>query len=271
MKYAAHFSNKIELDVFDEIFIPYKQQEQSLPHFLKEHSTQRIILEISDINEFYGNKEWEYLNLVYQKYSNFIICFSAFCQFQELPELVIDCMKYLEMPYMTGMKVTNFDQLNYICEKGVCSVYLAEEICFDLRRAKWVCDRYGVQIRAFANVAQGCIRSGPAPKKFFIRPEDVEEYSDCIDIIEFWGPLDRQYILYRIYSKGFWYGDLNEIILDLNLPFDSRCIIPEFARIRKNCGRKCMRGGSCSICKKAYDFSKQLKTENRGFNYTKKD
>ena len=34
--------------------------------------------------------------------------------------------------------------------------------------------------------------------KFFIRPNDIELYAQYIDTIEFWGPEDRQDVLFEI-------------------------------------------------------------------------
>lgn len=274
MKYAVNYSNKIKnIDDFDEIIIQYNNQDKELPYFLDNHKDKMVILQIPiiEVEQFHFLEQWKLLNAIYQEHNNFIVCFGALGAFQELDEKTLECAHNLEMPFMTGLKITNFDQLHYALELGVCAVYLAEDICFDLLRAKRLCGRKGVQIRAFPNVAQGSVRSGPALKKFFIRPEDVEEYSNCIDVLEFWGPLDRQSVLLRIYRKGYWYGDLEPIILDLNLSIDSRCLAPDFALFRKGCQRKCMRGEDCTICDKLFEFSEQLRADNIGFNYTKKD
>lgn len=270
MKYAAQFSKEVDLTPFEEILIHYDRQDRDLPIFLKKYEDKTVILQISNIQEFHSLEHWNLLNAIGEAFTNFIVCFSSFCEFHELNEQELECIQKLTVPFMLGNKVTNFDQLQYVLGLGVKSVYLAEDICFDLRRASRLCKRHGATVRVFANVAQSCIKQGPALKKFFVRPEDVEEYSDCIDVIEFWGPLNRQVILHKIYTKGFWYGDLNAIILGLNLEFDSRCIVPDFARVRKGCGRKCMRGETCEICDRIYEFSEKLKSENRGFNYGKK-
>jgi hypothetical protein len=179
-----------------------------------------------------------------------------------LPKELEECFKELQVPFFTGCVATNFDQLNYLCSYGISDVYLAEEICFDLKRAKRICVNNNVQVRAFPNVAQSSITSIPALKKFFIRPEDIDVYSDVIDVLEFWGPADRQAILYKIYTKGVWFGDLQHLLLGFDISFDSRRIVPGFAPIRKVCQRKCMKGEHCSICDSIYNISKQLEDKN---------
>ena len=264
MKYCGQYSNKIDMSLFDEISIIYNKQDSQLISFLQEHLNQRIILIVKDIEDFLQAEEWKKLNAIHEKYSafNFAVCFKNLCTFQEAPSALQHCMQELKVPFFTGHIVTNFDQLQYLCNLGVSDVYLAEDICFDLKRARAVCERYKVQIRAFPNVGQCSVKSGPALKKFFIRPEDVEVYSDCIDTLEFWGPLDRQVTLLQIYKKGIWFGDLKDLILDFDLSFDSKTIIPDFARIRKNCGRRCMKGEHCSICDTMYQISQKLADRN---------
>lgn len=265
MKYCSQFTNKINLSQFDEISIIYDKQDEYLVDFMQKHSNQKINLIIRDPLDFCANYEYLKLNTIKLQHPefNFSICFYAVSIFDLIPAELEKILKKLEMPYFMGLIVTNFDQLQYLLEKGVSEVYLAEDICFDLLRVKRLCSRYGVTVRAFPNVGQCSVKAGPALKKFFIRPEDVKEYSDVIDTLEFWGTLDRQETLYEIYTSGEWFGDLKDLILDFDLSFDSMRIIPGFARARKTCGRKCMKGDRCTICDRMLSISKLL--EERDF------
>jgi hypothetical protein len=266
MKYCGRYSNKIDMKVFDEISILYDRQDEQLLDFLEKYKDHHIILTIQSIHidDFIKYQEWKKLNYIQEKFPdyNFSVCFKESCRFEEAPDSLQQAIKELKVPFFTGDVVTNFDQLHYLLDLGVSQVYLGEDICFDLRRVKHVCDGYYVKLRAFPNVAQSCIKATPPLKKFFIRPEDVEEYGEIIDVLEFWGPLNRQEILHRIYSRGVWFGDLKEIILDLNLSFDSRRIMPGFAQARKVCERKCMKGRRCDICENIYSISEKL--EDKG-------
>lgn len=261
MKYSGRYSNKIDMSKFDEIMIQYDKQDRQLVDFLIHHVNQKVVLVIRDINDFYSSQEWKKLNAIKEKFPELIfsVCFGEIGRFETGGnELQVSIDSLVDIPYFTGDLVTNFDQLHYLCKRGISEVYLGEDICFDLWRAKQVASSYGVKIRTFPNVGQCSVKSGLALKKFFIRPEDVEEYSDCIDTLEFWGPLDRQGTLLKIYKKGIWFGDLQELLLDFDLSFDSRRIVPGFAQMRKTCQRKCMKGESCTICDRVYLISKKL-------------
>lgn len=266
MKYSAVYSNKINLDDFAEVIIEYKHsQEEDLPLFLEYNQKKDIVISISDLDEFIRYKEWHIFNAIYEQYPYFTLRFYKVSKFEEIPELVIDLLENLNMPYFFGICATTFDQLHYLLDLGVSQVYLAEDICFDLTRASRLCGE--TLIRVFPNVAQGSIKSGPALKKFFIRPEDVKEYADVVDIFEFWGPTDRQNVLRRIYEKGKWLGDLQAIILDLDIELESQYLIPQFAHIRKDCGRRCMKGEKCSVCEHIKSISEKLKEKNLMLKY----
>ena len=274
MKYCGVFSNTVNLSNFDEVKIIYDDQDRELITYLNNHLAQRTILVIQDYTRFYNTQEWLKLNAIHATYPefNFTVCFSDIARFNfhSIDPILQECFEQLEVPYFTGYIVANFDQLHYLGELGVSDVYVGEDICFDLRRAKAVASDYGVQLRAFPNVAQGCIKSSSALKKFFIRPEDVEEYDDCIDTLEFWGPPDRQMVLHKIYTKGHWGGPLEAIIFDFPAELKSSALMPSFAHIRKTCGRRCMKGENCKICDRLAHISQQL-TEHHIIIKPKKD
>lgn len=262
MKYSVNYSNKIKLDDFDEIIIRYEEQDRELITFLQDHQAQEVVLCVREVDKFIADEHWRLINAIYETYKNFSVCLYPARRFTEFSAEELRAIAELKMPWFTGSLVTTFDQLNYLLSIGASQVYLTEDICFDLVRAKRVCSANHALIRIFPNIAQASIQTTPSLKKFFLRPEDVEEYSDCIDIIEFWGPLDRQVILRRIYNKGHWYGDLNDLILDLHLSLDSRRLLNQFGEARKTCGRKCLKGSSCAICDKMEALSHKFEEKH---------
>jgi len=71
----------------------------------------------------------------------------------------------------------------------------------------------------------------PSLKKFFIRPEDFELYSNYVDVFKFTASSANEInLLYEIYTKDKkWFGKLSEIIKNYTSDEDSRFIIPKFA------------------------------------------
>ena len=250
------------MQLFDEIAIIYQGQSKELLTFLEKYKGKQVTLVVQRdyLESFHQKQTWKLLAAIAKKVPDIELAVRFFepCKFEEVKDILKECIDNLTIPYYFGFVIKDFDRLHYVCQQGVRDVFIAEELCFDLKRVKQVCKQYGVQIRTFPNVAQSNVKSGPALKKFFIRPEDVEEYGEYIDTLEFWGPLDRQATLLRIYKGGVWFGDLNELILDLNTSLDSRTIMPIFAEARKNCQRQCMKGGTCSICERLQSIGAKL-------------
>lgn len=273
MKFCGLYNNSIDMKIFDEIAINYEGQSSALIPFISKYIDKRIILVISNIHDFYAHKEWEIINTIAQQYSEarLSICFYNLREWAPFDAELQECINNLTLPFFTGHAIVNFDQLNYALNHGVSDVYLCEDICFDLVRAKRLCSLFEVNIRTFPNITQCSVKETPAVKQFFIRPEDLMDYDDVIDTIEFWGPENRQEVLYRIYQRGSWFGDLNDIILGEELNIDSRRVVPHaFGNTRKMCGRRCMKGEVCTLCNKIVDLSKTLEQQNILFLKTDK-
>lgn len=87
---------------------------------------------------------------------------------------------------------------------------------------------------------------------FWIRPEDIDFYSQYIDVIERYqdGDTVQNDTYYEIFMiKKEWNGDLGEIISGLkDIHLDSRCFLDTW-RHRAVCGKRCLKGTSpCRIC-----------------------
>jgi hypothetical protein len=144
-------------------------------------------------------------------------------------------------------------------ELGVSDVYIGGMLGFDLERVnKFV--PINIQIRSYVNICQYEWDNSKGFKTFFIRPEDLNYYSNFIDVIEFYKSEDIQNTLYEIYfhSKE-WNGNLREIIKGLRVDINNYYILgSEFARRRAQCRRKCIKGERCELCDGLIDLAKTL-------------
>ena len=147
-------------------------------------------------------------------------------------------VKYMFFPYAYN-KETFFEQK----ELGASDIYVVEELGFSL--IDIVSD---VTIRVFPDVAQcGLVMDSliPAIKKFWIRPENLED--TFADVCEFYHSGDSLNVIYEVYKQGQWLGDLNDIIADLGESIPNTGITPVFGDIRSKCHHKCMLG-NCDYC-----------------------
>ena len=160
-----------------------------------------------------------------------------------------DCRKH-NIKFMFKYAISNWIELNSVVEAGVCQVRLAPPLTHDLEKVR---NRLPaeVRIRAVPNVAY----DGFFPRKdgvtgSWIRPENIEAYSKYIDIFEFedCSSPDREQVLYDIYTRGEWPGDLNMLITNLNYPGVNRMLPPDITEKRMTCGQRCESNKTCYVC-----------------------
>jgi hypothetical protein len=154
---------------------------------------------------------------------------------------------------------------------GVSDIYITNYLGFNLTDIKKIAEN--VNIRVYPNVAQNppiydlTGKSNDNLKAFFIRPEDLELYGDYVDIVEFYGAVDKQDVLMDIYKDGYWMGNLNELILDFKEDINCMNLMPDFGFYRLACGHRCDLG-KCNYC----DISKSLAAELKAKDiYIKKE
>ena len=266
MRYAATYTNKLttqQLLEFDEIIIKYNERLEALYEFCKQHQPQRIIIYIDDIDYCIEHRTIHKLNVFHETYPQFNLAIQLGAEGRFNEALLQKCLRaYLDvesrLPIFFGMYASTFEELEAMSAFAMSDLYITEDLGFDLARVRHICGDK-VTIRAIANIAQSKVRSTLPILQFFIRPEDVKTFEMGIDVIQFWGPEDRQSVLLTIYKGGNWYGDLKDLILDFAGSIESRRIIPNFAFARTTCQRRCMKGDACRYCFHVMDTAESLK------------
>ena len=148
---------------------------------------------------------------------------------------------------------------------GAYGVYIVEELAFNLKDLQFLREKYHLQYRIFPNIAQSTKGTGsylPPLSKFFVRPEDVSQYETYVDVFEIFNAGDRNSVLYEIYKKEQWLGNLNDIILGLvpeddDKKFDNTTIAPHFGQMRVDCNKICL-CGRCYICEEIGKLAEQF-------------
>ena len=256
MKYSINFHRDFRyMEEIDEIIITYKDKNAEVLDFLKTVSeNQRVILDTTKDNNIVIEKNLEIFSAAKKIHKNIAIKM-ALWQRGAAADLYEE-----NIPFFFDTFADSWDILISFIKMNVSDVYVANELGFELKNISKVCKDANVNIRVFPNVAQTSskIDNLDMLKAFFIRPEDIYAYEPYVDICEFFGPLDRQSVLYEIYKSEKWLGDLRELIIGLNFSIGSRTILPCFGEERVNCGKKCYYG-QCIICDKIKTISNQLK------------
>lgn len=160
--------------------------------------------------------------------------------------------------------VSSFWELRSVLSLGVSQVLLDAPLYFDLPKVKNLCGD-DVEIRLVVNK---CYNEHLPHENgicgTYIRPEDIEEYSNFVDHFEFEADnkLSKEHTLYNIYVKDKeWPGDLDVLLNNFGVSVDNRGfdLISEedekmYAHRRMTCGQKCQSISYCNFCPQHVDF-----------------
>ena len=232
MKYCVPYDRDFKyLHEVDELIVPFNESLDFFKRLLdrKRIHHSRIILLVEDSIDF---------NEMYER------------------------LKQNDIEFFFGTYVRDWDLFHGFIELGVSDLYIVESLAFELNLLGPAAHAKGISIRVFANICQSSWNEGDSLKSFFVRPEDVETYAPYVDVIEFIEGINYS-TLYKIYARDKkWFGDLRDIIVGLDVPLDSRRILPHFAEMRVKCGKKCMKGNPCKLCERVVSAAETLEEQN---------
>ncbi len=241
--------------------------DDTIEEFIETNSDKHIYINCEDIFLF-GNKEsCEKLKSL-KKYPNWTLQIPLkdvlkYSLTTEIDNVNFNACKDLCNTYMFTDLIGQWEILDFVLSLEPSEVYITNILGFSLERVKNVCHSKGVKVRAYANIAQAAVSDIEAIKKFFIRPEDLWAYNDYLDGVELVGDKNQK-TLYEIYKRGYWYGDLSEIIVGLDDSLDSRRLPQNFGTLRAVCNKRCITGSRCSVCRSMKQFAKEMEKTNSG-------
>ena len=239
MKYSLHLrtASPKYLHKADEIMVEYRDR-RAIPDYAKKYPNARIALEVTPDTPWEISEIKDYFILTQKR---LILC---------LPDIRDDRIPQLieaGIPFFWGYTITTFAELHALLRAGVAEVRIGVPLFFECDKL----NKFDIPKRVCANVAhEGYLPFMDGIMGSWIRPEDVEQYEDTFDIIEFADCKEhKEEALYRIYAEQKnWPGRVDMIITNIETEAYNRMIPEEFAETRKNCGQRCMSGGACRVC-----------------------
>ena len=260
MKYCINYSNKSHIiDKVDEILIRYDKNKilELFTQFIPAHLNQRVIVQLMEENNI--DTIVNNLKKIISIYNeNKDIKFDIQLPFYN--QKFMEELKDTNLKYFFKVAANSWDKFTGLISQNVSDIYITDELAFELDKVAEIAHKNNIKVRIYPNVAQSRWDKLSDILKFFIRPEDIEIYESYVDVCEFYGDKAQQIdTYYKIYQEDKkWFGDLQEIIIGLDSKIDSRYIIPRFAEKRIKCGKDCLKGGKCEMCKRILDLSEQL-------------
>lgn len=160
--------------------------------------------------------------------------------------------KELNIRFYYGYFINTYYELRQLIEMGVEYVRLGPGLFFNLPKVK----EQNIKIRMVPNVAfADRFPHANGIHGLWVAPEDTENYSKYVDIFEFEDcGRTKEEALYRIYSKGKFDGDMNDLITNLNASALSRMLPYDIGLTRMECGHACQIG-RCRYCDRAFDLA----------------
>ena len=184
------------------------------------------------------------LELLYERNYNLVIILP------EIDSYYAERLKGKGIPFYFQKLAFTWDDFEELSNMGVSDIFVSGQLGFELDKVSKLAKERKIQIRCYANICQPKMYQDDGLKSFYIRPEDVDFYSNFIDVIQFYKSIDQQNVLYDVYfhSKE-WNGKLREIIKGLTSDINNYYILgSEFARRRSQCEKRCLKGERCKLC-----------------------
>lgn len=248
------------LSEIDQFNIDFKEKKKELLYFLDQYGvSQRVNIFLPiDITE-------NQLDIIFaiwdmQKY-NIALCFNW--SSIEDNEEVYNKVKEKDIPFFFYYFISEWDEIYEFIERGVSDIYVTNTLGFNLPAVHHVAVENGIKIRCFADISQYNWDDQEGFKGFYIRPEDIDLYSEYIDTLEFYENSEypnRMNILYEVYYKDKkWVGDLREIVQGIKQRVPNYYIMDKsFSQTRLTCERKCLKGNSCKMCEQILELANTI-------------
>ena len=253
------------IDEAREIKIDYRPTDETLEEFITMDTDRMVTINLPNKDFLTSLEQMNFFkNLKQKNIKNYILMFPLewiLTKDKKVDNIKFAAIKDCATNYCFSDAIGNWEILQFVLSLGVSDVIVTDMLGFNMERVRAVCGN--TRIRVTVNIAQSAWVDSTDVTKFFIRPEDIPFYDKYIDVFEFQGDKNHQEILYKVYSKQkYWYGDLREIIVGLNTEVDSRRLVSIFGEVRANCGKRCITGKNCQICKRSIETIKTLEKAN---------
>lgn len=266
---------KPDMDCIEEarqIRVKYNPSDDTLIEFINRNPNKHIYLDAADVYLYSDREAVNYLRGLKDKAGDnwtLITRFTDVIKSQDKDSIntKIKALKDCCHTYCFSEIISSWEELDYMVNCiGVNEIYVGGFLGFNLPAVKKICDRKGTKVRAFANYCGKPWYDDDTARGFYIRPEDVDLYSEYLNGIEFFGGAEAQEVMFKVYSEKKWVGNLNEIIIGFNEEFNNQALPGDFGKHRLDCKKRCVTGSGCTLCGTMTYFAKKLENAAQRLN-----
>lgn len=171
-------------------------------------------------------------------------------------------------------------ELKYMVEElGVDSIYILDDLCYDLENVSAYCHDHGVRLRVVLNRCPSKIVHDDK-RLMFYRPQDMDYVERFYDIAEFecgegFNSFNEKLceVLYkRFFVKRDWYGNVQELNPSIPFVVYNRQLPLPYVHKRSTCGLRCLREGTkCRYCDLMYELMGAMAEKGLQFDIKPKE
>ena len=253
MKYCVNARLKREcLRAADEIFFEARDTE-AIIDYIEEFPDKTFIYEIKPTGK---EIEWDIIKMYNEKLNgNFYIA---------LPMFFIDTNWFIEnkIKFYYNYIINNFMDLKLIKEAGASYALLGAPLTHKLDTVK----NYNIPIRMIPNLQYARPNKKINYLDTWVRPENVKDYEEYVDVFEMWGDSKFVKTSIKIYKEGVWKDDLKYLMPNLGISIQNQFIPEEEIKFRLVCGQRCLENRRCRLCSMLPRYSNmitELKKKNK--------
>lgn len=252
-KFAVTYNKSFRyLDEIDEIIYPFINDPELMINITSSIKPEkRIIIDLSNWPENRLKNDSNIIIIIKtikEKHSNMAVRMNMYWN-KEL----LNSFKE-KFPIFFVNFANTYEAFYHMAEMGVSDIYVTEGLAFELQNLQKIRKEQDIKIRVFPDVAQSQFKDVPDTAKFWIRPEDIDLYSEYVDVFEIFHDYTRSSVVYEIYKQQQWVGGLYNLIEGITDNIDNTTITPHFGKSRLNCQQRCLIG-KCNICPNIMDLA----------------
>ena len=262
---------KLNNDEWDPIISEYnvlfrheRNSQEKLLEFAEEYPDKRINIETNKIDV-------SFLSVLNKAHDNIYIRLTDISDFQ-----YVEVFKEKGIKFFFDVKclpANSIASLDYLLSLGVSDVYLADDLLYDLRETHLFTSSHNVGIRIVLNTVMANVPYTDQAKTPWFPPDTFHIIEKYISTVEFDCGRPFNWNAFGVYYRAWfdrkdWHGNLNEIILGLDIDVLNDSIVGEdLIRYKIHCRHHCTNAKShCRKCDQFVELSQKLASKNIGFN-----
>lgn len=240
------------LEDAEQLKIIYNPADRTLQDFLQNYNQKSIVIEGN-----FKEQDIQLFKALNEKFSNFKLAIYS------TETNILNKVQEYNIPFFFSDFVGTIDKMHGLMKYHPTDMYICEQLGFFMDQISKVLHDNNIKVRVLPNICQSSYPDTPSLLKFFIRPEDIENYTNFVDVFQLVTDQKRQAVIYKIYKQGYWSGPIKEIIPNFKDNLDSRFVGRAFGAIRTSCKRRCLyKPQSCDICHRISDLADTFKDNN---------